>query len=122
MRNAKAVGLTPDGFFVRFFLTKIVVNLAFVFRLMKKIFIMLLIILSLVLVSCRVREKYDLLETTDDISEITIVELSFDENKKLIETELSKIDDTAAFMEDFRDVMDTQFTIGVVAMHLSRFD
>ena len=72
---------------------------------MKKIFTLLfsaVIIISLT--SCRHPKTYQLLESTETISEISIVHLSFDENSKLIENELSVIDDRQEFINSFRKI------------------
>ena len=44
------------------------------------------------------------MESTETISEISIVHLSFDENSKLIENELSVIDDRQEFINSFRKI------------------
>lgn len=72
---------------------------------MKKAFTFLFFaVLILSLTSCRYPKTYELLESTEAISEISVVQLSFDENSRLIENELSVIDDRQEFINSFRKI------------------
>ena len=71
---------------------------------LKRIAILFVAIIGFALAACRVRENYDFLNATDEISEISIVSISFDENNEIIQTEVRKIEDTTAFLNDFKDV------------------
>ena len=53
---------------------------------------------------CRFPETYNFKHPTDDIIEISIVELSFGENGKLIETKIRQIADTESFLADFKKI------------------
>ena len=57
-----------------------------------------------VLAACRVRENYAFLDSVDEISEISIVSISFDENNEVVQTKIRKIEDTEAFLNDFKAV------------------
>lgn len=71
---------------------------------MKKILLIIFIVFSLLLVSCRYPETYSFLNSTDEIKKITIVQLSFDNEGSLIETEIQKIEDINTFLEDFKKI------------------
>ena len=72
---------------------------------MKKICALLVVVtIGLLFTACRVKEAYDFLNPIDEISEISIVAISFDENNQVIQTELRKLEDTSAFLDDFRSL------------------
>jgi hypothetical protein len=72
---------------------------------MKKTLLGLFVLLICCFVSaCRVKETYDFLNATDEISDISIVAISFDENDEVIQTEIRKIDNISAFLDDFKAV------------------
>ena len=71
---------------------------------MKKILLIIFIVFSRLLVSCRYPETYSFLNSTDEIKKITIVQLSFDNEGSLIETEIQKIEDINTFLEDFKKI------------------
>lgn len=72
---------------------------------MKKcLMILFVVIMCIHFGSCRHEETYRFLNSTDEISKISLVAISFDENEKVIQTEIQKISDTVAFLDDFRDV------------------
>lgn len=72
---------------------------------MKKTIPILIVSILLLLTSCgRVPEDYDFLNSTDDISEISLVNLTFDENTKLIQTQLIVINNKNEFIKDFKKV------------------
>lgn len=54
--------------------------------------------------SCRHPETYEFLKTTEKIASISIVEISFNENCELEQTEIKKINDINAFLDDFNQV------------------
>lgn len=71
----------------------------------EKIFTVFIVFFTLIsLVSCKHEEVYSLLNPTDEISNISIVSLSFDKNNKLIQKEIQKIDDVNSFLDDFRKI------------------
>ena len=69
---------------------------------MKKVLSILIIAISIVFTSCKQTEVYSFLKPTDEVFEIAIVALSFDNAENLIETEIKKIEDISAFLEDFK--------------------
>ena len=70
---------------------------------MKKGFtIFTVILLCFSFAACRVRETYDFLHPDDEICSVSIVDLSFDENEQLIQTEVHRVDDIVSFLQDFR--------------------
>lgn len=71
---------------------------------MKKRIITLIILLSVVLTSCRHQTTYAFLNSVDDVSSISIVSLSFDQDGKMIENEINKIQNVTAFLNDFQSI------------------
>ena len=63
-----------------------------------------LVFVCFVLASCRHKETFQFLHSTDEITAVSIVSLTFDENKQLVQTELTTVEDTNAFLRDFRSV------------------
>lgn len=70
----------------------------------KKIVAPILVLICFFLYACRNQESYRFLNSTDEISEISIVTVSFSENADLIQTEIRKIQDVNLFLEEFRRV------------------
>ena len=72
---------------------------------MRKIYMIIILMLtSVILSSCRHKETFQLLNEEVEISAISIVEISFDEEGEVIQTELNTIEDIDAFLDDFREV------------------
>lgn len=72
---------------------------------MKRIKVIIAFIVILVFAtSCRHIEKYRLLNPIDDIIEISVVELSFENDGSLQVTKSKIIENTNEFMEDFRSI------------------
>lgn len=72
---------------------------------MKKLFIgFAMVLLCFIFSSCRVQETYRLLNPQEEISEISIISISFDGKGSVRQTELRKVDDQNAFLNDFRNV------------------
>lgn len=69
---------------------------------MKKVFLGIFVLLFL-LSSCRVQTEYDFLLPNDEIVEISVVTLHH-EDGEVIETEVKKVEDTAAFLEEFKKI------------------
>ncbi|MGN0517299.1 MAG: hypothetical protein ACI4II_01080 [Acutalibacteraceae bacterium] len=70
----------------------------------KRVAIFIIALMCLLLVSCRQQETYSFLNSTDEISDISIVAISFDDDGEMLQTEIKKIDDTDVFLDDFRSV------------------
>ena len=71
---------------------------------MKKITIcVVFLLLCSMISSCRVKEEYKLLNSFNEISDISITEISF-ENNEIIQTQITSIDDISGFMDDFKKV------------------
>lgn len=68
-----------------------------------KVVITFIIVLAFT-ISCRHTEKYKLLNSMDDIIEISIVALSFENDGSLQVTKCKTIENINEFMEDFRSV------------------
>ena len=58
----------------------------------------------LLFASCRHKETYAFLNSTDEIICISVVKISFSDNGEVIQTLVSEIKDTKAFLDDFRAV------------------
>lgn len=71
---------------------------------MKQRFIVFIIAILFFFTSCRHQETYDFMNAVDEIAEISIVALSFDEEQALVETNVQKIVDTNAFLNEFGDI------------------
>ncbi len=72
---------------------------------MKKIVSICIIFgLSFLLVSCRVQKSFDFLNHPDEITDISIVTISFGDNDEPVLTELEQIFDKTAFLKDFADI------------------
>ena len=71
---------------------------------MKKTLLIPVLMVLFLFVSCRVSENYTFLNPSSEIAEVSIVELSFDDNRELIQTELKRIENTEVFLEDFRSI------------------
>lgn len=69
----------------------------------KKI-IVLIVCLIYLLSSCRHRETYVFLNSTKEISSVSIVSISFDINGEMTQTEIKKIINTDVFLDDFRNL------------------
>ena len=70
---------------------------------MKKIVILIVCLICL-LSSCRHRETYPFLNSIEEISNISIVSLSFNANGEMTQTEIEKIVNTDVFLDDFRNI------------------
>lgn len=70
----------------------------------KRVAIFIIALMCLLLVSCRQQETYSFLNSTDEISDISIVAISFDDDGEMLQTEIKKIDGTDVFLDDFRSV------------------
>lgn len=70
---------------------------------MKKTVILIVCLICL-LSSCRHRETYPFLNSIDEILNISIVGISFNENGEMTQTEIEKIVNTDVFLDDFRDI------------------
>lgn len=72
---------------------------------MKKGLVIFIIILTcFFFASCRHQETYSFLNSTDEISGVSLVTISFDENGEVIQTEVRKINDIIAFLDDFKKI------------------
>lgn len=71
---------------------------------MKKIFALLVALICLCLISCNVQVRYSFMHSTNDISAVYVVTISFDEEDELTETELAEIEDIGEFLKDFRSL------------------
>lgn len=72
---------------------------------MKKTLLLFVVVISVLFMpSCRHREAYDFMNSTDSIERISIVELTINMDGGLTETELQAIVDINAFLEDFGSV------------------
>ena len=54
--------------------------------------------------SCRHKETYAFLNSTDKIVGISVVKISFSDNGEVIQTEVREIKDTKAFLDDFKGI------------------
>ena len=80
---------------------------------MKKTNIILCIVcLCIFFVSCRSPKKYDFLQPKQNISHISIVEISFSEEHDIIQSEVQSIKDIKSFFNDFGDIDSYYFWIG----------
>lgn len=70
----------------------------------KRVITLLAAIICFLFISCRQQEMYRFLHSTDEISDISIVAISFHEDGEMVQTELKKIDDIDAFLDDFRSI------------------
>lgn len=70
----------------------------------KKITILVFIPLLILFASCGLREEYEFMYSEDQISEICIVALSFDDNGEMQQKDIKKIEDINAFLTGFRNV------------------
>ncbi len=68
----------------------------------KRCAFILMLLLMLLLTSCRVKGKYPFLHSTDDIKEISIVEVSDGGMSGLSENELKIIENNSEFLDDFQ--------------------
>jgi len=64
--------------------------------------ILTVILLCFSFAACRSRETYNFLHPVNEIYSVSIVDLSFDENEQLIQTEVHRINDIVSFLKDFR--------------------
>ena len=62
---------------------------------------LLLFAVMLFITACRHKNTYDFLNSTDDIVSVSIVNLSFDENRALVETEVKEVADINRFLNEF---------------------
>ena len=62
---------------------------------------LLLFAVMLFITACRHKNTYDFLNSTDDIVSVSIVNLSFDENRALVETEVKQVADINGFLNQF---------------------
>lgn len=69
----------------------------------KNIVLFSICICLLFLISCSPSKSYVFLNQLDEVSEITIVKLTF-EDKKMIQTTLQKIEDEALFLEELKKI------------------
>lgn len=68
----------------------------------KKVYaILLLAAIMLCAASCRHKNTYDFVNPTDDIVAVAIVDLSFDPDDFLVETEVKQVDDIGGFLKAF---------------------
>ena len=67
---------------------------------MKKRLLVFVVIIPFVFISCRYSEMYNFLNPTDEITEITIVNLSFSDDGSLIETKIQEIEDINMFLTE----------------------
>lgn len=58
----------------------------------------------LCLTSCRHKESYNFLHSVEEISYISIVSVSFDDNEEMQVFEQAEIEDVDAFLDDFANV------------------
>lgn len=70
----------------------------------KRYIVFLLVLICSIFTSCRHPEVYQLLHEEDQISSISIVAITFDETRKVVQTEVENIEDMEAFLRDFREV------------------
>lgn len=70
---------------------------------MKRKVQVLLLLFAVVLfnTACRHKNTYDFLHSTDDIVAVSVVDLSFDENRALVETEVKQVADINGFLNQF---------------------
>lgn len=67
-----------------------------------KVYVMsLLVVIMLCTASCRHKSTYDFVNPTDDIVAVAIVDLSFDLDDFLVETEVKQVDDIDGFLKAF---------------------
>lgn len=71
---------------------------------MKKCLVIIITLSCLHFGACRRRETYRFLNATDKIANISIVTISFDENGRIEQTEVQRVDDIDGFLNDFRSV------------------
>ena len=70
---------------------------------MKKVLpIFIIALIATLFTSCNHRVKYDLLNPVEDISEISIVALTFDAEGAIEQTVVQEIENTGDFINDFR--------------------
>lgn len=70
---------------------------------MKKIviFVSLIMVLNLFFCSCTHQPSYDFLNSSNTITSVSIVKVTFDNNGEIVQTELKIIDNIDNFLEDF---------------------
>ena len=66
--------------------------------------IFIVIIACLLSTSCRHKETYAFLNSTDEIVGISVVKISFSDKGEVIQTSVREIKDTKAFLDDLRAV------------------
>ena len=66
--------------------------------------IFIVVITCLLFASCRHKETYAFLNSTDEIVGISVVKIFFSNNGEVIQTLVREIEDTKAFLDDFRAV------------------
>ena len=71
---------------------------------MKKGIVILLFVALLGVCSCTQKDVYELMHLQNEISFIAIVSISINENMEIEQTELQIINDTDAFLKEFRKV------------------
>lgn len=73
---------------------------------MKKIVILIVCLICFIclLSSCRHQEAYSFLNSIEEILNVSIVSISFDENGVMTQTEIEKIVNTDAFLDDFSNI------------------
>lgn len=74
------------------------------FAVKKTYIIFLLILFCAVLGSCKHRETYRFLNSENQISDISIVSITFDTIGDVIQTEVQRIEDKDAFLDNFRRI------------------
>ena len=62
------------------------------------------IILCLLFISCRHRETYAFLNSTDEIVSISVVKISLSDNGEVIQTAVGEIKDIKAFLDHFKGI------------------
>jgi len=70
----------------------------------KHISIFGVICVLLFLVSCHVKDTYEFCHSVEEITEISIIEIRFDEDNELVEDTVKQIDDNSVFLEKFKQI------------------
>ena len=64
----------------------------------------LLLLIGISLTACSVETNYNFMNPTDEISAISIVEVTYDDNNDRVQTEISEIHDISGFLCEFNGI------------------
>ena len=70
---------------------------------MKKTVVCLVLFICLLFSSCSLPKTYELLNPADEIDEISIVKLTF-EDREMVQTKLQKVEDKELFLQEFNEI------------------